>query len=121
MLQIIQAPSQCNKEEKEREKKTHIHISMYVCIYIHMYIYYTPRYFHNNIFRYMTLERYYAVISLYTAQAHYPSSYSNQPNFSIFSGGFTATFLWCTLLPAQQVRAAAKISARGVGSPYFRL
>ncbi len=40
--------------------------------------------------------------------------------------GFTATFLWCTLLFTllNRVKAAAKISAGGMGSPYnpnFRL
>ncbi len=35
----------------------------------------------------------------------------------------TATFLWCTLLFTllNRVRAAAKISAGGVGSPYNQL
>ncbi len=62
-----------------------------------------------------------AVISV-TAQAHYPCSYSNLAKFFNFLG-FTATFLWCSLLFTllNRVRAAAKISARGVGSPYNQL
>ncbi len=49
------------------------------------YIYlFHPRYLHDDIFRYMTLEithLFHAVISGYTAQVHYPCSYSNRPNF----------------------------------------
>ncbi len=47
-------------------------------------------------------------------------SYSNRPNFSIFSLLFT--FYVCTATcPLDRVRAAAKISAGGVGSPYNQL
>ncbi len=47
-------------------------------------------------------------------QAHYPMA--KLFNFL----GFTATFLWCTLLFTllNRVRAAAKITAGGMGSPY---
>ena len=48
------------------------------------------------------------VISLCTEQANYPSSYSNLPNLSIF----------LVLQLLNRVRAAAKISTGGVGSPY---
>ena len=58
------------------------------------YIYlFHPRYLHNDIFRYVTCEITHD-ISRCTAQAHYPCSYSNRPNFSIFSlpsQVFTAT------------------------------
>ncbi len=99
-----------------------------IYIYIYLFIFH-PRYLHSDIFRYMTLEithsRYFtsviSTILLYCYTAHYPCSYSNWPNFSIFSG-FTATFLRCTLLfLLNRVRAAAKISAGGVGSPYNQL
>ncbi len=58
-------------------------------MYIYIYLFH-PRYLHNDIFRYMTHEITH-YISRCTAQAHYPCSYSNWPNFSIFLV-FTATF-----------------------------
>ena len=82
-----------------------------------------PRYLHNDIFRYMTSEITQDISPDISLQAHYPCSYSNRPNFSIFSGFYSSTFLWCTLLFTllYRVRAAAKISAGGVGSPYNQL
>ena len=93
-----------------------------------MYIYniFHPRYLHYDIFRYMTHEitqdisgcYFMAVISCCTEQAHYPCSYSNRLNLSIFLV-FMATFLLCSQL--NPVRAAAKMSAGGVGSSYNQL
>ncbi len=84
-----------------------------------------PRYLHNDIFMYMTREITHDISCCYFTlycQAHYPCSYSNRPNFSNFLS-FTATFLWYTRLFTllNRVRAAAKISAGGVGSPYNQL
>ena len=86
----------------------------YYNIYIYTYIYlYIPPL--EWLVSYTILH---AVFLRCTAQAHYPCSYSNWLNFSIFLV-FTATFLWFTLL--YRVRTAAKISAGVVGSPYNQL
>ncbi len=61
-----------------------------------------PRYLHNT-FRYMTLDH---DISRYFPDV-YPSSYSNQPNYGYLPQVFLLNL----------VRAAAKISAGGMGSP----
>ena len=48
-------------------------------------------------------------------QAHYPSSYSNRAWLTSFLGFYSYLPL---VKPTNQVRAAVKISAGGVGSPF---
>ncbi len=76
-----------------------VHTYIYIYIYIYLFIYlFHPRYLHNDIFRYLKFPLF------------------NFLRLLLLPSVFRATFLRCTLL--NRVRAAAaKISARGVGSP----